>query len=151
VEAENVDAKDVIIETTGLIDNYMKDTDQDGRSAMQGFLLMMDVNKLKELANGFSCTRPHERMNVVFSEISPHAFSKFDKRACMVDSAKDFPRCFFEYLFTKAYLKGIGSWDWVAFKKTIETVQLIQEIRATENHVSQPNGRRNFALAASVF
>lgn len=146
-----MDAKDVIIKTTGLIDNYMKDTDQDGRSAMQGFLLMMDVNKLKELANGFSCTRPHERMNVVFSEISPHAFSKFDKLACMVDSAKDFPRCFFEYLFTKAYLKGNGSWDWVAFKKTIETVQLIQEIRATENHVSQPNGRRNFALAASVF
>ena len=35
---------------------------------------------------------------VVFSEISPHAFSKFDKLACMVDSAKDFPWCFFEYL-----------------------------------------------------
>ena len=61
VEVENMDAKDVIIETIGLIDNYMNDTDQDGRSAMEGFLLMMDVNKLKELANGFSCTRPHER------------------------------------------------------------------------------------------
>ena len=135
VTTESMDVKVIIDQTKELIEqSYIKDAEHDARALMEEFMMNMSMEKLNEIHGGscFESTRAQERILAIFDEVAPFAFPEFSKLATIVTNGRAYPWTFFEFLFTKGYLKGDGSWSWADFRKTVENVQLIKKVKERE-------------------
>lgn len=121
------------------LEKFMVEVDKDARALMETFLLDVSNVNLEEMETAFQSARPQDRIASLYDMIAPTIFPKFMAMTKMVDEAREFPWAFFEYFFTKCYMKYDGSWDWKGFSRTVEIVKMVRKTRARETEVATPN------------
>lgn len=139
VEVQKMEVEAVIKAMMTDLEKFMVEVDTDARALMETFLLDVSNINLEEMETAFQSARPQDRIASLYDMFAPTIFPKFMAMTKMVDEAREFPWAFFEFFFTKCYMKYDGSWDWKGFSRTVEIVKMVRKTRARETEVATPN------------
>ena len=139
VEVHRMEVEAVIKATMTDLEKFMVEVDKDAPALMETFLLDISNVNLEEMETAFQSARPQDRIPSLYDMIAPTIFPKVMAMTKMVDEAREFPWAFFDFFFTKCYMKYDGSWDWKGVSRTVEIVKMVRKTRARETEVATPN------------